>query len=293
VWRRRIGEQHGQSTVEWVGLVLLVSLVISALGAIAGLGLPGAALAHAIASRIVCAAGLTDGCGLGADELLTAYADEVAAAVRDHAPRILYEPGMRALPVDYRRCREDACADGADSGEVRRTESGEPVTLFVHVVDCRVGAPPPPDGVDCSGRRAGNLYLQYFAYYPGSATGEGSTPLSGLIRDASSALGTPSYHPDDWESFQVRIGADGALDRASAHHGYGPGWFPETGAYFVSGGSHAGTVLPRDADRYTARSDITLIPLEPIAASDPDVSFAITPPWRKQVWFDAEYEGTD
>jgi hypothetical protein len=286
-------DQCGQSTVEWIGLVLLVSLVISALGAIAGLGLPGAALAHAIASRIVCAVGLSDGCGLGADKLLGAYGDEVAAAVREHAPRILYESGMRALPVDYRRCRQDACADGAESGQVRRTDAGEPVTLFVHVVDCRAGAPPPPEGVDCSGPHAGNLYIQYFAYYPGSATGEGSTPLSGVIRDVSSELGAPTYHDDDWESFQIRLGPAGAADRASAHHGYGPGWLPETGAYFVSGGSHAGTVLPRDADRYTARSDITLIPLEPIAASRSEVSFAVSPPWLKKVWFDPEYEGTD
>jgi hypothetical protein len=288
-----IAQQRGQSTVEWIGLVLLVSLVISALGAIAGLGLPGAALARAITSRIVCAVGLSDGCGLGADELLSAYGDEVAAVVRDHAPRILYESGMRALPVDYRRCRHDACADGAESGQVRRTESGEPVTLFVHVVDCRAGAPPPPEGVDCSGAHAGNLYIQYFAYYPGSATGEGSTPLADVIRDASTALGSPTYHPDDWESFQVKVTPGRAFERASAHHGYGGGWCPDAGAYFVSGGSHAGTVLPRDADRETAPADINLIALEPIAASHPNVAFAITPPWIKKVWFDPEYEGTD
>jgi hypothetical protein len=35
------------------------------------------------------------------------------------------------------------------------------------------------------------------------------------------------------------------------------------------------------------------VPLEPIAASDPDTEFAITPPWRKQVWSDPEYTGTD
>jgi hypothetical protein len=287
-----IGEQRGQSTVEWIGLVLLVSAVVAFLGAIAGLGLPGAALAEVIGSRIICAVGLGDDCELGGGALLEAYGDEVAVAVRAHAPRILYEPGMRALPVDYRECREDACADGADSGDVDRTEAGLPVTLFVHVVDCRPGAAV-PNGVDCSAGRAGNLYLQYFAYYPGSATGEGSTPLSGLIRDASTALGSPSFHPDDWESFQVKITPDGAFERASAHHGYGGGWYPDAGAYFVSGGSHAGTVLPRDADRVTAPGAIDLIALEPIAASRPSVSFAISPPWRKRVWFDPEYEGTD
>jgi hypothetical protein len=292
VWRTRIGEQRGQSTVEWIGLVMLVSFVVSMLGAIAGLGLPGAALADAIGSRIICAVGLADGCALGGGALLEAYGEELAAAVRDHAPRILYEPGMRALPVDYRDCREDECADGADSGDVRRTKAGLPVSLFVHVVDCRPGAAA-PEGVDCSGTRAGNLYIQYFAYYPGSATGEGSTPLADVIRDASTALGSPTYHPDDWESFQVKVTPGRAFERASAHHGYGGGWCPDAGAYFVSGGSHAGTVLPRDADRETAPADINLIALEPIAASHPNVAFAITPPWIKKVWFDPEYEGTD
>jgi hypothetical protein len=150
-----------------------------------------------------------------------------------------------------------------------------------------------PEGVDCSGTRAGNLYIQYFAYYPGSATGEGSTPLADVIRDASTALGSPTYHPDDWESFQVKVTPGRAFERASAHHGYGGGWCPDAGAYFVSGGSHAGTVLPRDADRETAPADINLIALEPIAASHPNVAFAITPPWIKKVWFDPEYEGTD
>jgi hypothetical protein len=288
---KRIAEQSGQSTVEWVGLVLLVSLVMSVLGAIAGVGLPGAALAHALASKVICAVGLGDGCSLGASSLLTAYGDELAASVRDHAPAIFYEDGMSALPVDYRQCRQDACADGAEDGSVSRTNAGEPVALFVHVLDCRPGAPPGalPEGGDCSGERAGNLYLQYFAYYPGSATGEGSIAPD-VIRDLT---GGATFHPDDWESFQVKLTADGAFERASAHRGYGDGWVSETGAYFVSGGSHAGHLFPSPSDRYTDPDAITLIPLEPIAASDPDVGFAITAPWRKKVWFDPEYDGTD
>jgi hypothetical protein len=283
--------ERGQSTVEWIGLVLLVSLVVSVLGAIVGIGLPGAALAQAVGSRIVCAVGLGEGCSLGAGPLLTAYGNELAASVREHAPRIFYEDGMRALPVDYRECREDACADGAESGSVATTKAGHPVVLFVHVVDCRPGA---PSGVsledaDCSGERRGNVYLQYFAYYPGSATGEGSIAPD-AIRDLT---GGASYHPDDWESFQIKLTPDGSFERASAHHGFGPGWVPETGAYFVSGGSHAGHLFPSASDRYTDPEAITLIPLEPIAADDDGVGFAVTPPWLKKVWFDPEYEGTD
>ena len=284
-------DQRGQSTVEWVGLVLLVSLVIAALGAIAGIGLPGAALARAIASKIICTAGLGDGCSLGAEPLLAAYGDQLATSLREHAPTIFYEDGMRALPVDYRDCREDACADGAEAGSAATTNAGKPVALFVHIVDCRPGAPPDSasERADCSGVRTGSVYLQYFAYYPGSATGEGSI-VPDAIRDLT---GGATFHPDDWESFQVKLTPDGSFERASAHHGYGDGWVAETGAYFVSGGSHAGHLFPSPSDRYTDPEAITLIPLEPIAATDPDVSFAVTPPWLKKVWFDPEYEGTD
>ena len=181
---------------------------------------------------------------------------------------------MRALPVDYRRCREDACAEGPEEGDATRSNAGEPVVAFTHAIDCRpdAAAETEASGADCSGVRAGNLYLQYWFYYPGSATAEGSTPLRKPIRDASTALGKPTYHPDDWESFQVRIGPDGRrFARASSHHGYGydaggpglipgyvsrpaPGggvvierrpvtvndWGPDTGVVYVAGGSHAG-----------------------------------------------------
>ena len=92
---------------------------------------------------------------------------------------------MRALPVDYRSCREDACAEGAESGPVSESLDGEPVTAFVHVVDCRDGAA--SEGYDCAGDRAGRLYLQYWLYYPGSAT-------------ARALLGDAGAHPDDWET---------------------------------------------------------------------------------------------
>ncbi len=126
-----------------------------------------------------------------------------------------------------------------------RTQRGERATAFTHVIDCREDAP--PSDADCSGARAGNLYLQYWFYYPGSATGEGSTPLKGAIRKASAAVGKPSFHRDDWESFQVRIEPGGRrLARASSHDGYGAGaGFPTATAVYVAGGSHAGRAEPR------------------------------------------------
>ncbi|HEX5954487.1 MAG TPA: hypothetical protein VFY37_01000 [Solirubrobacterales bacterium] len=298
----RISSDRGQSTVEWVALALLVAAAIAVMAAVVGVGIPGAALARAIAAKLACAARITDSCTAGATGLAAAYGDELAALVTEHAPELRYEQGMRALPVDYRRCREDGCAEGAETGEIWRSRSGEPAVAFIHAIDCRAGSVTAagPQEADCSGARAGNLYLQYWFYYPGSATAEGGGVIGPAIRELSSALGRPTYHPDDWESLQLRIDRHGyAWARASSHHWYSyelggeRGWGPSLGSVYVSGGSHAGNVLaPRDSDRITPASQLRLIALEPVAAGERR-RFAITPPWRKRVWFDPEYEGTD
>src|SRR3954454_9573396 len=157
--------ERGQGTVEWVGVVCLVSLLLVGLVA-AGVRVPGTALARAIASRILCVAALADDCG---DEpaLIAAYGSEVGGLVRRHMPSLLFERGSRAVPVDFRRCRSTACGDAAEQGYVRRTDAGLPVSAFVHVVDCRPGAAEASeaDGANCSGERAGNLYVQYWTYY--------------------------------------------------------------------------------------------------------------------------------
>jgi hypothetical protein len=220
----------------------------------------------------------------------------------------------RAVPVDFRRCRSPACGDAAEHGYIGRTEAGLPVSAFVHVVDCRLNAVDGSEsaGVDCSGPRAGNLYIQYWTYYADSAT------LRGV--PVAAAKG---FHPDDWEGVQIRIRPDGGIDeRASSHNGYnhvrnaanvgsdtgiGPlkdaaeaiglrpdnGWGPETHIVLVSGGSHAGNVdgVLR-IERLTPRDRVHLIPLEPIAATS-DAHFAISAPWQKKVWRDPEAEGTD
>jgi hypothetical protein len=313
----------GQGTVEWIGLVMLASLLAFGGLAAAGSRLPGGSLARAIGERIVCAAHLSDACG--ADPALEhAYGAELAALAREHAPRLRYERGMLALPVDYRSCREDACSRGAETGEIWRSTTGEPVVAFVHVVDCRATALARArhPGTECSGRREGNLYLQYWFYYSGSATAEGRV-IDEAIREVSTALGKPTYHPDDWESYSVRIGPGAVDSRASSHHGYTydldggwrprvrsredgslrvrppwpkEGWGPETRTMYVSGGSHAGNARAiRRVSRVTPRERLRLIPLEPIVARGPTETFApgIKPPWLKEVWSDPEYEGTD
>ncbi len=298
--------------MEWVGLVCLVALLFAGLVA-AGVRVPGAALAHSIYSRILCAAALAERCG---DEpgLIAAYGSEVGRLAREHMPLLLYESGSRAVPVDFRRCRRAVCGDGAERGLVSRSDAGLPVTAFVHVVDCRAGSAEDSEaaGANCSDERAGNLYIQYWTYYADSATLRG-VPLAG----------DRGYHRDDWESVQFRIRPDGSVDqRASSHRGYNHGqgvanwgsdagiaplrdaaeavslrrrngWGPETRFLLVSGGSHAGNAdgIVR-IDRLTPGSRVHLIPLEPVAAAS-RAGFAVGPPWRKRVWHDPEAEGTD
>ena len=281
-----------------------MSLTLAALSWLVGLRLPGVLLAHEIAERIVCAVRLTEDCR-NEPALRAANGAEVAALLRDHAPALLYEDGMTALPVDFRKCRADGCAEREGSGLVTRTSVGLPVVAFTHVIDCRAGhvAGTEAWGGNCSGARAGNLYLQYWLYYPGSATAEGSTPLKSPIRRVSTALGHPTFHPDDWEGYQVRIGPNGTDVRATSHHGYN-GWERGTDRYYISGGSHAGrpqraptrSWLPlrllRTSGRTTKDGRLVLIPLETLAERQ-HYSFAVSPPWRKRVWWDPEYSGTD
>ncbi len=293
--------ERGQGTVEWVGLVLLVSLLMLAVVAM-GARVPGATLARALADRLLCAASLADGCG---DEpaLVAAYGTEVGTLARRFMPTLVFERGSRALPVDFRLCRAPRCGDGAESGLVHRTDERLPVTAFVHVIDCREEAAEEAEGAgaDCGGTRAGSLYVQFWTYYADSATLRG-VPVAG----------DKGYHHDDWESIQFRLLADGRVEqRASSHHGYNyvrgtknwasdsgvlahDGWGPAMPLNFVSGGSHAGNavVLGPDVTRFTPGRRVHLIPLEPIAAES-TARFAISPPWLKRVWLDPEAQGTD
>ena len=236
-------------------------MALGALGWFVGLRLPGMALAYEIGERIVCAVKLSHGCR--SDPLLAAAYAGVASEVRDNAPRIVYERGMSALPVDFRSCRSPSCSDGPASGRVTHSHAGEPVTAFTHVIDCRDPESGEGHGYDCSGERGGRLYIQFWTYYGDSAT-------------SRALYGASGYHHDDWEGYQVRIDPDGsAYARASSHNGYNGvdapavdwasdasgkvpgatavrdvtesiglrgvrGWTPSEGSLYVSGGSHAG-----------------------------------------------------
>jgi len=313
-----VRSERGQSTVEWIALILLAALLLVGALAVAGRALPGGELARAILGRIACAVRM-GGCGdIGANALALAYGDELAAAVREQVPDLLYEEGMVAVPVDYRRCREPACSDGAATGLVTGSSSGEPAAAFVHVVDCRPSAlaESREAGYECSGAAARNVYVQYFFYYPTSST-------------AHALPGNSGFHLDDWESFQVRIEpGGGAFVRASSHHGYNyefsrlnagsdaggaiggavngaveaigarpkGGWGPATGQLHISGGSHAGNAK-RDGytpGRTTPGRRLELIPIETLSDDDLAAIFAegIRPPWHKPVYTDPESNET-
>jgi hypothetical protein len=336
-------------------------VALAALAWLVGLRLPGMVLAQEIGERIVCAVRLSFGCR--SDPQLAATYGELGSAVRENAPRIVYERGMTALPVDFRACRSPSCSDGPETGRVARPLAGRPVSLFTHVVDCRDPAAAAVRGYVCAGERSGRVYVQFWEYYGDSAT-------------SRALLGDRGFHRDDWESYQVRLNPDGTADaRASSHSGYNGsdnpvvdwssdaagsvpgagrvrdeserlglrderGWTRSEGTLFVSGGSHAGhasegslrrelaravvgarTAFERAGDRgplaaerarhraellanrldaglfgpgarTTPRGSVRLIPLEPLPDRDA-YTFAITPPWRKRVWWDPEYGGTD
>jgi hypothetical protein len=261
------GSESGQATVEWSALGLMLALLF-ATAAFAVARADAWGFGESIVHSISCA--LQGGCD-ERDSLDLAYGADVAALVRRYSPNISYERDSAALPVDFRRCRKTDCSDGPDAAtEISRSSAGQPVTSFTRVVDRRSGGGP--------------LYLQYWFYYPESFTGG----IGRLFGDS-----WPGYHPDDWEGYQVRVAPGGAVSaRAAAHGGYSSGWSDWTGWYRVSGGSHAGALARRsDGERTTPASKTALIPLERLNDAT-RYSFAIPPPWDKDVYRVPESSGS-
>lgn len=309
--------EAGQATVEWLGLTLL--LAISMLGLLgAAYGFHGAGLGGEIVERLVCAVRLQVPCRHD-PELLASYDAEIAGLLREHSPLISYERGMRALPVDFRECRSPVCADGAAAGRANASLLARRVTAFTHVIDCRRPRHSIPEAADCSGAAAGKVYLQYWLYYPDSASLRG-VPV----------LADRGFHLDDWESFQVRVGpGNRVFARASSHNGYNGlpsigdwasdtsgklpgadslrklterlglrergGWSPvlhSRSLLQVAGGSHAGRAGGHEGHiRWTPPAAVRLRPIEHLSSTTQ--RFAITPPWRKRVYLHPEYVGTD
>ena len=285
-------DERGQTTVEWTALVLLVAV---ALGAVVAFGprVDGRSLGGAIAHAFVCA--VKGGCDDGRGQLARAYGEEDAELLRRWAPGLVYEAGTYTLPVDFRDCRSHGCSDAPDDPDLdaHSSKEGWPATAFTHVV-----------------RRDGRTYLQYWLYYPdststvGNAAGAWNTvarAVTPVERDPRESY--PGYHPDDWESYQVRLDPDGsAWVRASSHHGYQGckqsrcknRWARATGWSRVSRGSHAGHIpsgLPGVdvRERTTTAAGLRLVPVESIPHT---ATFEVSPPWRKEVYRDPASDST-
>jgi hypothetical protein len=300
--------ESGQASIEWTGVVCLVALALGAAVAFAP-AIDGRSFGSAIARSIVCA--VRGGCSGGDDQLRAAYSSGDAELVRRFAPNIVYEPGTHTLPIDFRRCRSHDCSDAPDERglDVSQSARGAPAAAFTHVV-----------------RRDGETFLQYWFYYPDSP----STFLGSHAVLKHLPGGDPADHPDDWEGYQVRVGASGdALVRATSHHAYQGckelqcknRWIAWTGWTRVSKGSHAGhipyrtnwQVAPRrrrgpaqrsvsgytplypgrDLDeRTTPAAALELIPIETLDQAALGTEFAIVPPWRKEVYDDPLSDST-
>src|SRR5215212_4947177 len=94
--------ERGQASVEWTAAALVVALALGA--AIAAVPvIDGRSFGAWLGHRILCA--VSDRCGGDADALAAAYGARDAALVRRFAPNIVYEPGERTLPIDFRDCQ--------------------------------------------------------------------------------------------------------------------------------------------------------------------------------------------
>jgi hypothetical protein len=314
--------------VEWLGLLLVLALGLGALVALTPL-VDGRSLGGFLAHRFVCA--VRGGCSQldGDAALARAYGPRVAGLVRSHAPGLVYEPGERQLPVDWRRCREPRCATAPDDRDldVHRSAAGVPATVFTRVL-----------------RRGGRTYIQYWLYYPDSnSVVAGSDKawetlwllprLRGIV---AAAPGYPGYHRDDWESFQIRLEPDGGTWVRASSHGHYQGckenecqgrWVGGSGWTRVSRGSHAGHIPfrtelrgppvaggwagktpgraaprlrrlplypgPDNRERTSTSEGLRLVPLETRAHGRyRRRDDGIAPPWRKDVYDHPESDGS-
>jgi len=314
--------QRGQATVEWTGLLLLVSIALAGLAAV-GSRIDGWSFGGHLTHRFLCA--VKRHCADGDRALARAYGDDLAALVRAHAPNLVYEPGERELPVDWRRCRRAGCANAPDAPglDVHRSGVGERATAFTRVL-----------------RRGGRTFLQYWLYYPDSnSTWAGSDvawAAAWLLPYPRGIVGAPSYpgrHRDDWETYHARIEPGGGVWVRASSHGHYQGckdercrnrWIGATGWTRVSRGSHAGHIpmrgetsapvartpprlgmlpgaapvrVPRfplfpglDLDeRTTTAEGLRLIPLETHGRRRyRPLDDGVRPPWRKDVYRDPE-----
>lgn len=250
------GEQ-GQACVEFVALLLLCCLAFGALVALKG-SFDGRSFGGFLARHVVCA--VSGRCDRDERQLAEAYGADDAATVRALAPNLVYEPGERELPVDWRRCRRPGCAEAPDDptldahvgGRGRAAGGRMRATAFTRLI-----------------RRAGRIYVQYWLYYPDSDSvlagsdrvWERSWVLPRIRELVSGTPDYPGFHEDDWEGVFVRLDPDGSAWMRASSHGHVQGckwracenrWVRSTGWVRISRGSHAGHVPYRSKPRWRA-----------------------------------------
>lgn len=313
--------ERGQAGVEFVALVLLACLALGALGAGLGRAFDGRTYGGFVARHVVCAVeraargggGREGACEREQAELVAAYGARDAARVRELAPGLVFEPGERQLPVDWRRCRRPDCASAPDDPtlDAHLTGAGLRATAFTRLI-----------------RRRGRLYVEYWLYYPDSNTRLGA---SDRLWRLLTGLPYPGFHRDDWEAAVVRLDPDGEIwVRASSHGGFQGckwrdcegRWVRATGWVRVSRGSHSGHVpyrtelswdpappplSPRSLARPPRRRRLPLVPgreLEERSSSAEGIRLVpletrgrhgylpldpgVRPPWRKRAYLDPE-----
>jgi hypothetical protein len=133
--------ERGAASVEQVGLVALVALLLVGVAAAVVAGgevKAGRDLAGTIGKRLVCGPRVPDACRH--HPLVPAYGWPLARLVRALAPPPLAHSGSSGLPlvpVDFRRCRRESCAVAAGP---HLTASNRRTTAFTAVVDHRESA---------------------------------------------------------------------------------------------------------------------------------------------------------
>ena len=235
--------ERGQATIEWVGLVLLAAVALGVAASAVGL-IDGRSFGGFLSHRWVCTV-RGSACPDASErrQLVRAYGPTDAELVRRFAPDIVYEPGEREVPVDYRDCRDPACARVPDDRalDAHSTDSGRRVTVFTRVV-----------------HRGGRTYAQYWFYYPDSnSTVLGADKLwkaLPAVQVGGRRLEKPRYpgfHLDDWEGYEVRVDRDGTTAVRATSHGHlqwckqpecRSRWGSRTGWTRVSRGSHSGHI---------------------------------------------------
>ncbi len=173
------GTQHGAASVEHVGLLaLLAVMIVGVVAAVVAGGevTGGPDLARTLGKRLVCGPRLPDACRH--HQLVPAYGWPLARLTRALAPAPLALPGPSGLalaPVDFRRCRRESCAVYAGP---RLTASSRRTTAFTELVT-----------------GAGWVEITYWLYRP-TLGWERITRRAGRA-DVAAAAGTPVLESDD------------------------------------------------------------------------------------------------